>query len=409
MNPLLGLLEPTREQTAKRAIKVLRAGGVDASAISYDEEGFRLLVDGQHIFLGNLHDHCRLAWPWQRGAVTRYFLSSFLERPERPAKFEEAAPHLLLGVRDSWMFEALRLESSLKDMKAPPPSGFALGSRLWLAAFLDYPTSTSLISTSDLDDWGVSFEQCMEPALENLVARSKEGLVEVAEGIYHSPWQDCYDPARLYCPRILGPLRLKGDPVAIVPNWNQLIVTGSDDLEGLTASILYAGKIIDEEPRPISAMPIVRRGSAWVDFVLPKGHPVEPLLRKRRVLELDQIYRDQAALLEKVHEKEGADVYVARHNGSRHDKDDDHDSYSVWSKGVATLLPQTERVAFFDPDQPESREVIARVDWDIVRLLCGPLMKDAASSPPRFLVDSFPTAAQFEAMAAAQAVRASAD
>jgi hypothetical protein len=51
----------------------------------------------------------------------------------------------------------------------------------------------------------------------------------------------------------------------------------------------------------MTALPLVRRGGQWVDFELPKGHVVEPLLRMARVLELNRVYADQAALIEKIH------------------------------------------------------------------------------------------------------------
>ena len=196
--------------------------------------------------------------------------------------------------------------------------------------------------------------------------------------------------------------------MAFVPNWNHLFVTGSEDLEGLAGALMIAMKIVEEEPRPMSALPLVRRGGEWVDFELPKGHLLEPLLRKARVLELDQIYREQAALIEKLHEKNGTDVYVAQYNATRNEKQDQYDSYSVWSKDVVTLLPRSERVVFFDNDRPEKQKVVAEADWAIVTLHCAALMKDAGYTPARYRVESFPAAEQIEAMKAAQALRSAA-
>jgi hypothetical protein len=113
-----------------------------------------------------------------------------------------------------------------------------------------------------------------------------------------------------------------------------------------------------------------------VDLDLPKGHLVEPLLRKARVLELNQIYPEQATLIEKLHEKDGTDIYVAQYRATCNEKEDHHDSYAVWSKDVVTLLPRAERVVFFDNDQPEKHKVVAEADWSIVSLHCAPLMKD---------------------------------
>jgi hypothetical protein len=409
MNALLKLLpEPTRDQTARRAIQVLAASGIDRATIKYDREEFQLRVGDSRIWLGNLQAQCRLVWPWQRVAMTKQFLSCHFEKPERPKTLEEARPHLLPGVRDSFMFEALRLQSLAEGLDAQGPSGYALGSRLWLSAFLDYPNTTSAVAASDLASWGATSEQALDLALENLAARSKEGLVRIDEGLYHSPWQDCYDPARILLREVLAPLDVKGDPVAFAPNWNHLLVTGSEDVEGLAGCLLFATKILAEEPRPMTALPLVRRGGQWVDLELPRGHVVEPLLRRARVLELNQVYGDQAGLIEKVHEKDGTDVYVARFNASHDGKERQFDSYAVWSKDVVTLLPRTERVVFFDNEQPEKSRVVAEVDWPIVGLHCGGLMEEAGFTPPRYRVERFPTADQLCAMKAAQASRSAA-
>jgi hypothetical protein len=407
MNALLKLLpEPTKDQTARRAMDALAAQGIDRAKITYEPDEFQLRVDGNRLWLGNLQAQCRLVWPWQRATVTRQFLSSCFGTPDRPKTIVEARPHLLPGVRDSFVCETLRLQAEMEGPKPPAPSGHALGSRLWLSAFLDYPNSTSIVTASDLASWGASSERCLELALENLAGKSKEGLVQVTDGLYHSPWQDCHDPARMLLRDVLGPLSLRGDPVAFAPNWNHLIVTGSEDLEGLAGGLLFAMKVLAEEAKPITALPLVRRGGQWVDFDLPKSHVLEPLLRKTRVLELKEIYPEQARLIEKTHEKDGTDIYIAKYNASHNERTDQHDSYAVWSKGVVTLLPRVERVVFFDNNRPERQKVVAEADWAIVALHCTPLMKDAGYTPPRYLVEGFPTTEQLEAMKAAQASRA---
>jgi hypothetical protein len=409
MNALLKMLpEPTQEDTVERAIKALASLGVDRARIAYDADEFQLRLDGHRIWLGNLQAQCRMVWPWQRSRVVRQFLASLLDKPERPKTVAEARPHLLPGVRDSFMFELLRLQSEVEGAKNHGPSGYALGSRLWLAGFLDYPNATSVVTLSDLQEWGIGSEQCLQVALENLATKSKQGLAPVGEGIYHSPWQDCYDPARILLRDVLAPLDVKGDLVAFAPNWNHLLVTGSEDIEGLGSCLLFSMKVLAEEPRPMTAQPLVRRGGEWVDFELPRGHVVEPLLRKARVLELNQIYPEQAGLVEKLHARDGTDVYVAKYNAERSEKDDQYDSYAVWSKDVVALLPKAERIVFFDPEQPEKKRVVAEADWSIVSLHCTSLMQDAALTPPRYRVESFPTPAQLEAMRSAQAARSAA-
>lgn len=409
MRALLKLLpKPTAEGTARLAIDVLAELGVDRSNVSYDAEELQLRVNGHRIWLGNLLAQQRMDWPWRRRAATRQFLRVFLEAPERPPTLADARGHLLPGVRDSFMFEALRLQSAVEGGTHHGPSGRALGSRQWLSLFLDYPQSTSVVTTTDLAEWGASIEDALAVALENLAARSREPMMEVAEGLYHSPWQDRYDPARILLREVLAPLDLPGDPVAFAPNWNHLLVTGSENTAGVAAALAFSMKVLEEEPRPMSALPLVRRSGEWVDLELPSGHPLEPLLRKARVRELGAIYPEQGKLIGRLHEKEGTDLYVAAYNGSLDRETDEHDAYAVWSKGVPTLLPRAERIVFFDNDQPEGDKLVAQAEWAIVALHCAARLEDAGFTPARYLVESFPTLEELEAMRAAQAARSAA-
>jgi len=230
-------------------------------------------------------------------------------------------------------------------------------------------------------------------------------MVAVAEGLYHSPWQDCYDPARVLRRETFASLELSGEPVVFAPNWNHLIVTGSGDTGGLATALAFSMKVLAEEPRPMSGLPLVKRSGEWMDFALPKGHPVEPLLRQARVLEMSSVYGDQGPLIEKQLEREGRDVFVAQYNGTQNEQEKTFSSYAVWSKGVPTLLPRTERVFFFDEDGPSDSKVVAQVEWETVLLHCGALLGEAGYTPPRFLVESFPSPRQLEAMIATEGAR----
>jgi hypothetical protein len=150
----------------------------------------------------------------------------------------------------------------------------------------------------------------------------------------------------------------------------------------------------------MSALPLVKRGGEWVELDLPNGHPAEPVLRKARVLEMSAVYGDQASLLGRLNEKEGRDVYVAQFNGLCREHEEDYDSYAVWSKGIRTLLPRTERIVFYDEGRPGEDKVAADVSWRAVQLHCGGLLRETRDAPPRFLVEEFPSPDQIAAMIA---------
>jgi hypothetical protein len=279
-----------------------------------------------------------------------------------------------------------------------------LGSRLCVCLFVDSPESTMMVTDKHLGEWGKTFEQALEVALANLEARSP-GTLARHDGVYVAPWSDCYDPARALLPARMTGLDVAGDRVAFMPNWNHLLVTGADDAAGLAGALAFARRVVDEEARGMSALPLVLRDGEWIDFELPRGHALEPALREARVMELSRVYSDQTEQLRRYHERAGIDVFVAAYTGVRRAEGGDYSSYCVWSKGIASLLPRTETVSFFDGDTGENGSVVAQVDWDLVRLHCGDLLQPTDWAQQRFRVDAFPSAEKLDAMRRSQAQR----
>jgi hypothetical protein len=406
VNPLLKLLPPpTRDTLAKHATDHLVSTGIDRANIRYEPENFRLLIEtGQTINLENLYAFYVRAWPWQRRSIVATFLTSLNPLMDRAKTIDAARGSLMPAVRDAFLFEALRLQTLLDGKQGLETPRRPLGSRLCACIVLDSPTSTSPVTASDLETWRVSFEETYRLALENLEKRSvRAQFQQVAEGVYVSPWSDCFDTARILLDRAFAELPIEGDPVVTCPNWNRLFVGGAAKLESVAGVISAGMHVMQEEPRPMSGLPLVRRGGEWVDFDLPHGHVAEKLLRKSRVLEMASIYSAQEGLLEKVHEKNGTDVYIAAFNGTRKQDTDEYGSYCVWSKDCVTLLPRTERVSFFVAE-PE-KKIVAEIDFDLVVQHCDGLLKATEYTPTRYLVDGFPSEAQMETMRHAQARR----
>ena len=81
----------------------------------------------------------------------------------------------------------------------------------------------------------------------------------------------------------------------------------------------------------------------------------------------------------------------ASYSGMQHKDTGRIQSYSVWSKGVDSLLPKTDIVHFFVPSGQDKGELAASAPWERVREVLGDHMHDAALYPPRFRVREFPS------------------
>ena len=123
-----------------------------------------------------------------------------------------------------------------------PPPGYpysVVGHRLAVGLVYDFPESMSLIQQCHLDAWDVSFDEAMHAACDNLLQITDKFLTSEDAGVYVSVRHDSYDAARFILTDLLGEFDVEDDLVAMVPNRNTLIVTGTDDAEGLVTMVLH--------------------------------------------------------------------------------------------------------------------------------------------------------------------------
>jgi len=85
-------------------------------------------------------------------------------------------------------------------------------------------------------------------------------------GVWVSPWRDDHDAARLLLPEVIQHHPVKGDTIALIPNRNTLILTGSQDEAGL-AQMAAMGKKIGDHPTALSRIPLRYDGKHWLPFL----------------------------------------------------------------------------------------------------------------------------------------------
>jgi hypothetical protein len=100
-------------------------------------------------------------------------------------------------------------------------------------------------------------------------------------------------------------------------------------------------------------------------------------------------YARQQKLLNEIHETEKIDIFVASHkiyepkNGTR---------YSVWTNGIDSSLPQTEKIAFLMDSEGADHFI---VPWEAAAGVIGNLPeREADLIPVRYRVRDFPSAEQ---------------
>jgi hypothetical protein len=377
---------------------IRRAG--ETRPIRYDPDGFTLASQkGEYHLRDAFRAYC-LAKDRARtfgDAVAIWFADMRL-----PEKYEDVNPDLLPKVVRRTEYDASLLELNWDG-------GEARGSRTWLiadhlavVAAYDLPECIMTLMPHRLAArWGVAYEKALRDACANLLEISEGPFENPRPGLYVSPWRDNHDASRLLLTDRIRRLDVKGDHVAMVPNRDTLLVTGSADSAGLARMAEIAMAALDE-PYWVSALPVRLTDGGWVRFMPDAEHPSFRDFKSLRTRSIGADYGEQQETLKRLFELDDADILVSSYFVGEKRATRGYVSYCVWTDGVTQVLPQTDVVAFMFSDKPEGARVVA-ADWDSVFSTMAEAMTPVGSYPERYLVSQSPTPDQLSAMGARNA------
>ncbi|MDB4778327.1 DUF1444 family protein [bacterium] len=374
---------------AQQIIEGLRNAG-DERAIIYQPEEFQLQFrDGDTdcgvLNLSNLYaEFSKLDPELHEKRISEIVRAALSHLKPIPEDFQDASYDLRPRLWSRSTFEMMKLKSRLEGNEVDSWPLEPIGDHLYLSLVFDLPESVRSLNDGDLNNWNISFWEAREVALKNL-AEEDFVLASLGDVLYASNTGDSYDATRLILANLIEQLQIEGDPVAMVPNRDTLLITGSESEVGLTMMIEMAAKELQENPRPMLATLLSFRDGQWEDWELPIDHPSQEQYR-RCVLGWRQFeYDNQKKILDAINEQELNDCFNA--NFTVISKDDQHLSYSVWAQGIVNSLPKTDIVAFVGESDSEVKSFAT---WESVVKHCGELMEEQEFYPSRFLVREFP-------------------
>lgn len=386
---------PSKDKFASIVMAELKKLEPDAE-YTYDDEKFLLLrPDEGFINLANVfQEYCR-ADAQNRAALLRRFLQSCVSTRsyELPEDFDDIHPDLLPVVRSRFYLESAILQSKVRGNEGFDMPQQVIGEHLALSLVYDLPTAMRSISQKDLDAWDVSFYEAIEAARHNLLQMGEIKFAVLDGRVYASASGDNYDASRLVLLDLIRRFEIRGDHIAMVPNRDTLVVTGSDDPEGLEIMAKIAKESFDK-PRPISTVALRLEGDDWMPWLPSEESPLFADFHELRLRTIGAEYNDQKELLDAVHEQSGEDLFVASFSALQNKETGRVTSYSVWSEGVDCLLPQTDAVMFFRPNAPDEGKIVAGGAWEQVRQVVGDLMEPMGLYPERYRVKEFPSEGQ---------------
>jgi hypothetical protein len=392
----------SREDFAKLVIKALEVRG--ASDIQFDPEDFSVRVGSldNTLYLSNAFTDYAAVEKQERDAVILRYVASFTAPRTSPKTYAEALPNLMPVVRDPayYALSSLMFRAKGGDPAKLKTSPIPIAEGLVGSIAIDSAETISYASDSTLNDWNVTLADAFPKALENLRDRSPfDALKQVAPGLFLGGWEDSYESARILLPDLLHRLNLNGDPLVFIPNRNELWVTGQYDMANIGAILKFADESHFSRGHSLSPNFYARANSAW------KLHIPEDSAQRKQWEEIKYKreatdYEQQKSYLDAMFKLEKRDIFVAPYKVYRQD-DGQLFSRSIWSNGVDTLLPKTDRVVLGIDAQ---KKIMREASWNSLTAIVGSLMEletDPAFYPVRYRVQKFPDEAQLAELSAA--------
>ena len=390
----MGLLDrwfgnPSRDKYAKMFMQALRDAG-DQRAMHYDREEFVLKCGGDGAgvaFLWNFYaDYCAAPRGDRSQLLKMQVRGALSHLKEMPEEFDDAKCDIYPKVWPRAALENTRLRQRVSGEKALDIPTQIIGEHLELSLCYDLPEAVRTISQSDLDNWGVSYYEAMEIARQNLET-TNFAFAAIGESLYASATGDTYDATRLLLLDLIRKLDVQGEHIAMVPNRDSLLITGSEDEQGLGMMLAFAEKILNDEPRPMVGTPLHLEGDEWVEWLPAPEHPLYNDFRNMELQFVGPLYDEQKELLDEIHEIELTDSFVASFSAMENKQTEQLVSFAVWGDGVDTLLPKTHKVFFVR----EKDNIPAVGPWEKVEEVVGHLMQRTDQYPARYQVREFPT------------------
>ncbi|MDB5387841.1 MAG: hypothetical protein JWM11_3487 [Planctomycetaceae bacterium] len=331
-----------------------------------------------------------------RPAVVKRFLRGILSRKrEMPDEFEDARPDILPVIRSRFFSERLKLErrNGGEFGKASDLLGIPLGDQFESIFVYDLPDSMRYLGTGALEDWDVSIYEVAEAAKHNLGELSTS-FAGIEGQFYLCAEADNYASSRILLVDNIRQLQVQGDWVAMVPNRDTLLITGSEDVDGL-GMMAHLAEEAYKKPRRQGLGLLRLVDNEWETWFPPEHSPNYAQFRKLELLALADEYSDQQEILDKVLQKELAEQFVSSYSIVQK-PDGELFSYCVWSEGCTALLPKSQKVVFTRSSKTgKTPDLVATADWNKVQQVLGHRLKETDYYPPRWLVDEFPTETEF--------------
>lgn len=273
-----------------------------------------------------------------------------------------------------------------------------LAGDLGLRLVLDYEYDVKHVTVEDIQTWGVDFDTVLVEALANLRGLPAPHWKRDAAGFCELLGEAGYQSSFLLLDKARQQLPFAADAVYVVSNRGLLIAADGTDERACKAMMDHVAKCHDEQPWPMSAAVLRHDAKQGWQVAVLTGE-AEVAVHNCRIMRWAADYADQAQLLQRLHESEGRDVFVATTGVM--ELPGDQGRLRTWCtspSGCEAQLPQTDLVVVGDvpPGRPEASGDGVLVSWNDFADICAGLVQAPVHAPPRYPVAGAVDAAQWQ-------------
>lgn len=374
----------TLEEFEGHVLRKLAARGLPGP-FPKDAFGRLLLPARAPLDLPALHDQWTHAPRDVRDAVFDRALGWIVDPPRIPKTWEEAAPLLLpaIDVRMTQVMQATAVAVGQTDSVIPYGD---VNEHLVVALTIPFEGGKITLDTKAVESWGRTPREAFDRAARNLEARSKIRWEKADEmpGVFRGPCNDGHDGSRLVAPDAFRTPVGKGDPVVLLPTPHHVLVTGSEDEDGLFGLGRVARRTL--ERRGIFCGRSLRwHDGGWRAWLPPRSHSAYVNLRLLAAVSERDEYAMQELGSARIARAKGPGVRLEPLLVGMAALGGEPRTYTSWRSGRASALPKADGIVF-----RRGTETLGIATWEKAQGVLGTEMEEQPVYPKRWLVSAFP-------------------
>jgi len=298
-----------------------------------------------------------------------------------PGSWDEAASAIGLRAYGTGPVGVDRLELAVGGNSEAGPALLEPAHDIRVGAVVSVPEGHARVSEHLMQSWGVGFDHVANAAFQRLNDREVD-IQRIGQGTFLINDPD-FAGAVWLRPSMIEQLPTVGKPLAWAVTQQRLLVTGTDDPEGMTIAAATIQELQGRGERIESVTAHQTADLGWA----PVQWPATPDFTSDRIQRLYRasLYQRQAPVLTEYFRQHHQEVFVPEYVPLAK-ADGQPWSMCNWTEGVRAALPVADEVVLVRSDG-----ATLGLGWNaLYRNAAGALLEPAGTQPERFITNGFP-------------------